>query len=120
MKAVLYAHDMTPITVLSVPQHWWDFLEKHGSFMVAVPEEPPTSPAPFEIDYATRFTFRTVRITVEVLVYRRRRHMMLFTEDEESALLLKSAFLPGQYKRLNELKEEAYAMGFWNAVRGDY
>ena len=54
---------------------------------------------------------RTVTIRAETLRYRRIETMLLITNDEESALLLESAFLPGQHRRVHELNEAAEGRG---------
>ena len=44
------------------------------------------------------------------------RHMILFTHNEESALLLKSAFLPGQQAELKLRDRDAFARGVMRAL----
>ena len=56
-------------------------------------------------------------ITVEKFVRRGQTHWMLFTNDEESAMLLKSAFLPGQQKEVQMREQQAFAKGFWSAIQ---
>ena len=61
-------------------------------------------------------SFRTVSITAHKLYMRDIEHYILMTENEESALLLKSTFLTGQYKEVNEIRDRAHAEGFGRAL----
>lgn len=116
MKAVLYAHDMEPITILSLEPWTVEYLARHGQVRLIVcdPRE-FRMPMPEDEANATIQTW-TVRITVDTLIRGRQRTMMLFTEDEEAALLLKSAFLPGQTRALREKQAVAFAQGFVHAL----
>lgn len=114
MRAVLYADDMEPITVVELPEFAEEYLAERGMVRLAVmrPPEwviPATQPPKFE-------KLTTVTIVAERLVRNGRAHMMLFTRDEESALLLKCAFLPGQQAGLQEREREAFARGFLEAL----
>lgn len=116
MKAVLYTHDMIPITIIHVPHEWEDFLWKNRNFRLCVFEpfkhrefDPDSSPA--------RCTFRTVTITAEMFIRNGERHLMLFTRDEESALILQSEFLPGQMRELQDREAKAFSRGFFEAIR---
>ncbi len=116
MRAVLYTHDMIPITVMDVPREWWKYLEDNRSLILAV--QPPLDLcAPEEPISFRNMGFRTVRITIEPFIRNRQRHWFLFTHDEESALLLRSTFLPGQHKEVKMLQDEAFAKGFWRAIQ---
>ena len=114
MRAVLYTHDMEPITVLEIPGEWQVFLETHGQMYLAC--MPPMRVTPPDPNEPIRMDFRQVRITVEKFIRRGQIYWMLFTQDEESAMLLKSTFLPGQQKEVRMREEEAFARGFWKAV----
>ena len=74
-------------------------------FSVLAAQQPPA-----------RDSLKTVEIFAERIVRRGREHMMLFTRDEESALLLKCAFLPGQQAGLQKREREAFVRGFLEAL----
>ena len=42
---------------------------------------------------------------------------MLFTHDEETALQMKAAFLPGQLGAIQGMQRNAFAQGFLTALR---
>lgn len=115
MRTVLYADDMEPITVIDLPPMAVEFLKERGR--VRLPVLLPFR-LPMLNEYATpsKAMLRTVDISAETLVRKGREHMMLFTRDEESALLMKCAFLPGQQAGLQEREREAFARGFLDAI----
>ena len=117
MRAVLYADDIEPITVIELSELAERYLNKFGMVRLAVLTPLTLSDM---IDYEQRPLQQPwsgiVRIFAESFVRRGREHMMLFTPDEESALLLKCAFLPGQQSRLQEREREAFARGFLKAL----
>ena len=115
MNAVLYTQDMEPITVIDLPMWSWDRLRAGGHVVVAAPlpvtlVTPTSENPPF---------FRTVTITAERLCRRGHETLMLFTSDEESALLLKADFLPGQRASVQRLKRDSFAAGVVAALMGD-
>jgi hypothetical protein len=114
MKAVLYTHDMEPITILTLNKFALECLQRYRRFIMRVyepfdylipPEHPPTT-----------CEIWSVAITCEILMRRRKEHMILFTEQEEHALLLRASFLPGQTHALNERYHTAFARGFLTAL----
>lgn len=120
MNAVLYTHDLEPITVLDVPVWAWARLRKGEPIRFHVIE-----PVRFHLrnpqqveDAVTRMPLRTVEVTGEVLRRRGAETMMLFTRDEESALLLKADFLPGQRREQQTRERGAYAHGLMTALLG--
>ena len=115
MKAVLYTHDLEPITVLQLQPWAVEYLQRHRSVRLAVtPPLPdfPVEPLPTDMTCVVR----TVTITADWLFKDGHRTMMLFTRDEESALLLRAAFLPGQTRELREREAEAFSRGFLYAL----
>ncbi|WAB91980.1 hypothetical protein OSS47_28345 [Pseudomonas citronellolis] len=112
MKAVLYTHDLEPITVIDLEPWAWEFLEQHGSVVLQV-QTPPTIE---QLRNPMLLTMQMVRITAEKLIRRNHRTLMLFTADEEPALLLKSAFLAGQNRDVQERERAAFARGFLHAL----
>lgn len=115
MRVVLYAHDMEPITVLELPLSAWSYLVKQGCVRVPVFSSPQYSCIP--IDVPDMETYRTVTITAELFYRKGIENLMLFTSDEENAMLLRCAFLPGQQKTLQEREAKAMAKGFAKALR---
>lgn len=114
MRVVLYAHDMEPITILELSSWAYDFLQKHGQVNLAVHRPMKFTPST-ELDFEDCKIWQ-VCITSETLHRYGERHMMLFTHNEEEALLLKAAFLPGQRSALQEHEREAFAKGFISAL----
>lgn len=114
MRVVLYAHDMEPITVLELSSWAYDFLKKHRE--VNLPCYSPIRTVPPSEADAFDQKFWQVHITAETLHRHGEQHMMLFTHNEEEALLLKAAFLPGQRSMLKEHERKAFANGFLLAL----
>jgi hypothetical protein len=108
MRAVLYAHDMEPITVIELQPWAWQFLREQRSVRLAVQRpmvawvdsETRNNPQPLDM------SAWIVHITAEVLVRGRHTSLMLFTNDEEAALLLKSELLPGQHRDVREREKK--------------
>lgn len=116
MRAVLYTHDMIPITVMDVPPEWMEFMKRHNSMMLAVAPRDLDIAPDFDSWIERRYQVQTVRIEIEPLIRRGEIHWMLFTADEESALLLRSAFLPGQLAEVQAKERAAFARGFFKAI----
>ncbi len=116
-RAVLYAYDMEPITVLELDEITMAYLEKREMVsIVAWPEITPESvycdpKEPIKPPY-----LREVTICAEFFYRRGERHMFLFTQDEDSALILRSVFLPGQRSNLRKVEQAAMAKGFMKAL----
>lgn len=111
-RAVLYSHDMEPITVLQLTDTAYNYLTFYGQVTLAVME--PVQP--FVRDAPPTQSFRKVHITAELLRKGDKKHLMLFTHDEESAMLLQSAFLPGQQRVVQEREAAAFGRGFLFAL----
>lgn len=110
MRAVLYTPNLEPITVLQLQPWAAQYLREQGLVVLSVLE--PVEFMPRRSVVAPVYTtLRTVTIRAETLRYRRIETMLLITNDEESALLLESAFLPGQHRRVRELNDEAEGRG---------
>ena len=116
MRSVLYTHDLEPITIIDV-NHWMlKHLDEHKCVVLPVQLQLPRVER-YEDLIGQRIKFHIVRITAERHVWRNVESYMLFTEDEESALLLKAAFLPGQQSALNQRERDAMARGFLQAIQ---
>jgi hypothetical protein len=110
MQAVLYTHELEPITVLSIQPWLWQRLEAGEPIRLAVME-------PVRLTYAEPVTadairFITVEIRGEAIQRGGNRTLMLFTRNEEHALLLKSDLLPGQRRDAQHRERKAGAKGF--------
>jgi hypothetical protein len=116
MRAVLYTHDLEPITVIDLKPWAHEFLVSHGSVRVAVHR-----PAAAMLSHANalpgeQMSAWFVEITAELIRRGRYESLMLFTHNEEAALLLKSELLPGQIRDSREAQKEAFAKGFMHAI----
>ena len=113
-RAVLYTDDFEPITVLELSANAKNYLEQRGIVRLAVHEPITLRPWNQEIQYEP--LLRTVTIWSERVVRKGRSHLMLFTGDDECALLLQSAFLPGQRRQLNDERAKSFGKGFLHAL----
>lgn len=113
-RVVLYTDDMEPITVLQLPELARRYLLERAYVVLDVMEEVPVLERWEE--RPARLQCRTVTIYAELLLRKGQMHHMLFTRDEESALLLKAAFLPGQQATLGNIEARGFADGFLAAL----
>lgn len=113
MRAVLYAYDLEPITIIDVPHGAMDYLRKHGIVRIHVPTFPKAS---FPLSSPIQTEFKHVTIRAEKFVFGDQETMMLFTHDEETALQMKAAFLPGQLGAIQDMQRNAFAYGFLTAL----
>ncbi len=116
MEVVLYTDDMEPITVIDLPHVLCDMLKDGQMIRVA---------APIPISYAalTSHDFMEVEMKVASIWAERMRrkgrdHLFLFTRDEEIALSLKAAFLPGQRREVQDEYKRGLVEGLVAALRG--
>jgi hypothetical protein len=112
MRIILYTHDFEPITVLELPGIDKAFIHA-GTYVVPVyrPSEFLDVECGYLLHPSRRVNFDIVTITMEWMVRREKRYPLFFTRDEESALLLKAALLPGQTKEFNEERARSFARG---------
>lgn len=117
MRAVLYTHDMEPITVIDLQPWAWQFLHDQRSVRLAV-QRPMAAHYDPDAENVPKLDMGMwiVNITAEVLVRGKHTSLMLFTHDEEAALLLKSELLPGQYRDAQDREKAAMAKGFMEAL----
>jgi len=114
-RVVIYTNDMEPITVVELTSAARELLMQQGRVRLAVMPPFPS----FDYDpHEAPFDWRKyeVELFVETLLRHGKVHKMVFTHNEESALLLKAAFLPGQYGELGEVRAKAMADGFIKAL----
>ena len=117
MRAVIYTTDFEPITVISITQWAIDYLERYGSVRLPV-YQPLTSMLHSDVPPASAAQPRTVTLRLENLRFRSggAPKPFLITEDEESALLLKAAFLPGQIGEVQNREQAMFTRGFLQAL----
>lgn len=115
MRVVLYADDMEPITVIDLPPFLWNMLKQRRRVQVAAPM-PITYAALTSAPTMSDDVMRIVEIRAEVLTRNKREHMMLFTNDEVTALMLRSELLPGQRRDAQEQERDQYAQGFMRGL----
>lgn len=114
MNAVLYTHQLEPITVVDIPMWLWDRLaEGHPIFLEVMQPVPSNFLTADDVGPAPK----KVAIFGERLRRRNHETLMLFTGDEENALLLRSAFLPGQHGEVQNRECRAFAAGFLKALQ---
>jgi hypothetical protein len=115
MRAVLYSEfDLEPITVLTVAP-WMIALWRKGC-PVRLAGIPPIS-----LIADPRFpALDVVDIYGDLLRHGRLNAEMWFltTKDDRAALLLRSAFLPGQAKEVDLERSKAFVKGFMKAWEG--
>jgi len=114
MQAVLYTNQLEPITVVDIPMFLWDMLSKGQHIRLAVQE--PVGLTPYKYEEAICLNMKTVTVYGERILRRKSEALMLFTEDEESALMLKADFLPGQRGELEARDRKSFANGFIKAL----
>lgn len=115
-RVVLYSSlDGEPITVIDLPSGVLNALESHGVATLAVMEPPQFTSAliPMSLCYNQP---KTVDVWLERYQQNGKDFPMIFTADEESALLLRAAFLPGQQGEVHRQRAQAYADGFMKAL----
>ena len=116
MKAVLYTQQLEPITVVDLPMWALEKLGKGEYINIPVPLPPVLVPGRFPepVDL-----YREQRVVIHGERFTRRGCdvLMLFTNNEETALMLKAAFLPGQEGEVQNRQAKAFASGFLRAIQ---
>lgn len=123
MRVVVYdAEDMEPITVIQLPGHMREYLNEildgcRGP-EITFPLQRPFSAADFVAKEPPALTMALyVRLKFEPIWKGKGLLMWLCTtRDGETALLLKSVFLPGQQRELNQQREDAFMAGLFAAM----
>ena len=117
MRVVLYSdEDMEPITVFELSEFATDYLNQYKRVTLPVIAPMRASFISDEDQITNCDVLKQVNIYAETFIRKGQKYMMLFTQDEESALLLKSCFLPGQRSELNEEMANFYAKGVLYAL----
>ena len=110
MRAVIYTHDLEPITAVNLSAWVLAHLRQHGRVRLEVLE--PVSPAPY-LEKGPVYEERKV-VALESVWLRRPNGVeapLLLTSNEAEALLLQSVFLPGQWRAVHEAEARAFAKG---------
>jgi hypothetical protein len=132
MRVVIYdREDMEPITVITLPEWGREFLREiergHRGPEITFPVRPPMRavdwkepPADVPVTDFRRFQCRIRFEPIWEGDGPKRRCLMWLctTRDGESALLLKSTFLPGQQAAVNEERQKAFTDGLMAAFSG--
>lgn len=113
MRVVIYTDDFEPITVIDLSDTAMNYLDKYGR--VSLPVIEPLQYTPFNSVEQLQ-TCRVAQISSERFLRNGVEALMLFTRDEESTMLLKSAFLPGQQKDIQIREKMAFAKGFLSVL----
>lgn len=114
---VLYTRQVEPITVIDLHPRWEKMLRNKDRVRLMVPAYLVFDVTNLPLD-DPRANVQTVDLYAEHLVYRGHSHMMIFVDDEEAALALRSEFLPGQRRELQDRQRKAFARGFMTALLG--
>jgi hypothetical protein len=115
VRVVIYTRDFEPITVISVSNGELDYVERIGRVRLPVYER--LTLAKLDIPDLMVREARIVTLHAERVRFRvgGKPVTFLVTEDEESALLLEAAFLPGQLGAVQERERLSFAKGFLDA-----
>lgn len=109
MRTVIYTEDMIPITVVDIHS---DLIRQMQSGRPIKLEVPSPSRVVSPREPVTRIlNIKCVILYMEPLQRNGRRSWLCFTKDEESALILRAAFLPGQLSEVRRREEANYWMG---------
>lgn len=114
MREVLFTRDLEPITVIDFKPYFYEFLAQNGEVRVPV-YRPVSSWAGRDGSAFKSPMLTTVTIVAHGFYYLGETRFLFITADEASAMLLKSVFLPGQRQELNDVKNEMFLKGFYNA-----
>lgn len=117
MRVVIFAEsDFEPITAVMLGPSAIHHLRNNETLQLAVMMPPMLEP--WNAGVVPDFRMRTVRLRP---VWIRNPHwpqdnFVLVTHDEQSAMLLKSEFLPGQQAELSRRQESAFVRGFFKCL----
>jgi len=118
MRVVIYdAEDMEPITVVKLPPWVIELAERGQSVTVPVLKPITAGWANEQIDLPRTAALSQCRLKFDCIMKGNERMMWICTTmDGESALLLRSVFLPGQQSALNEERSNAFLDGLMAAM----
>lgn len=117
MKAVLYSReDFEPITVVELSMWAWECLDSHRYIVLPILDRMPAMVSDANAEPVNE-KIKTVAVSMEkIRMWDGKTMRMLFVDDDETALLLKSAFLSGQYRAVEDERHAEFARGFLHAL----
>lgn len=121
MRVIVFDRELhEPLTVVSVPQ-WLADMAKSGQPIRLAPPPPPLDVRSYaEVAVLEDLRVTVVTLTFERVVRGRGGDEVLFwyayADDPETALLLRSAFLPGQEGEVQRREKAAYVKGVFNGA----
>jgi len=114
MRIVIYdKDDHEPITVIHLPKWAADVAIERGHVrLYTFPDIDLSALTAMSTPMETTLKQRVVTLSFEP-VYKGKELLMwlVYADDPESALLLRSTFLPGQRGQINEMKKQAFLKG---------
>jgi len=118
MRVVIYdAEDMEPITVIKLDDRWVQMLKQGREVTMAVTPLLPTSYLEEPLDWERTYQISRCRLRFERIMKGDKLMMWICTTvDGESALLLRSVFLPGQQSAVADERERAFRKGLGAAL----
>lgn len=108
MRATVYSRDLEPITVVWLAPWAVQMLNETGCIAFAIV---PAVPVAFDPDAVPRLENWVVQLRGERLRLGFAQTWVLIADDEELALMLRAAFLPGQQRAIRELERDAFGKG---------
>lgn len=113
MRTVIYTEDMLPITVVDIHPDLIRMMQR-GDYVKLQTAPPMAMTPPNEpINFQAYVRIEHVSLYMEPLMRNERRSWLCFTRDEESALILQAAFLPGQLGEVRRREEASYWEGMF-------
>lgn len=114
-RIVIYATDLEPITVVELSAGTVDFIKRTGEIRLVV--MPPAATGPGGAAPTLGGNGVIIQLYAEIIRFAQGDIVMLFTRQEEAALRLKAAFLPGQYGAVQRREAEAFRHGVISALQ---
>ena len=111
-RAVIFSNDMEPITVVEFSE-LYGHLNKHK--FVVIPVYEFNKFMAFESGDVMASLNKFVKIRAELFHRNGKTGYIYFADNDETALLLESVFLPGQYKEVHDIRQDAIAEGLLKA-----
>ena len=113
MNAILFTLDFEPITVIDLPMWAHEIALERQYFRMEV-MDPPKLYGDIEVRLIEP---KMVTIRAQKFIWIDKSERIIYvTADEEAALLLQSAFLPGQMKDVQEQRKSAFSQGILFAL----
>jgi|GEM_PF-3323717 len=107
-QATVYTRDLEPITVIWLAPWAVQQLNESGNIAFGIESHAPTTFAPDAMPQLERWVVRLRGVKFR-LGYAQT--WLLVADDDELALMLRAAFLPGQQRAIRELERESFGKG---------